>query len=155
MGVSCFIKDAGNCRIIGVISFEDGKVGYLTDSNYNDDGRYDCYDGDRIILVEADSRIVTERGDIVYKSRTDYENYKNNAEIDKQTELLSNYKRHLEQHIKTLRKINDIIGSKDAECVFTVFWSAAGSKSHCSENHYDRFFHLQKRLTSAEISPAG
>lgn len=113
LGASCFIKDAGDCRIIGVISFEDGKVGYLTDSNYNDDDWYDSYDGDRIILVEADGRIVTERGDIVYKSRTDYENHKKNEEIDKQTELLSNYKRHLEQHIKTLRKINDIIGSKD------------------------------------------
>jgi hypothetical protein len=66
VGATCYLKTDGTTRIIGTISFEDGTTGYLTDNNYLDEDRFDSYGGDRIILVEKENRIETERGDVVF-----------------------------------------------------------------------------------------
>mgnify|MGYP006974369400 CR=1 FL=1 len=81
IGATCYLEIDGGTRIIGTILFEDGTTGYLTNNNYLDVD--DSYDGDRIILVEKENRIETERGDVVFASWTDYDNYKNNNAIEK------------------------------------------------------------------------
>lgn len=109
----CYVEDEGRCCIIGIINFADGTTGYLTDNNYGED-RWDSYEGDRIILKEKDNtgRIVTERGDVVYLSATDYQNHKTNNNIKKLTEEVERYKKAISNWIKRIEKINIIISKR-------------------------------------------
>ena len=80
LGANCYVQNNGSCRIIGIISFEDGTTGYLTDSNYISD--WADQEGDRIILIEGRyGNIVSENGDTVFLSKTDSINDKINNKI--------------------------------------------------------------------------
>lgn len=104
---NCYVKNEGTCKIIGTIKFSDGMTGYLTDSNYDGD---DICGGDRIILIENESgRVVTERGDDVFCSKTDFENLKTNNKIDKLTEEIDRYQKNIDRWIGDIEKINNII----------------------------------------------
>ena len=109
----CYVEDEGTCRIIGTILFDDGKIGYLTDSNYSDG--YDGYEGDRIILIEnkATGRIMTENGDSVYASKQDYDNIKANKVIETLNKSIENNRKGIESYTLSIERLNTIIGQKD------------------------------------------
>jgi len=114
MGANCYLKTDGQTRIIGIISFEDGTSGYLTDNNYLDDDRFDSYGGDRIILVERKNRIETERGDVVFVSKTDFDNHKGNNAIEKVKKSINVYKKSIERSEREIKLFNSIIDRKDS-----------------------------------------
>ena len=97
----------GSCRIIGIISFEDGTTGYLTDSNYTSD--WDDEEGDRIILVEDKNgcKIVSENGDLVFLSKTDSDNSENNNKIANLNKTVENYRRGIERSTERLHNLQD------------------------------------------------
>lgn len=113
LGASCFVNDEGSCHIIGLISFEDGTTGYLTDSNYTsgwDDGT-----GDRIILVEHKNgcKIVSENGDDVFLSITDNDNNKANNKIANLNKMVENYQRGVERSTARLNDLRDSFDKRD------------------------------------------
>lgn len=113
MGATCYLETDGETRIIGTISFEDGTAGYLTDNNYLDDDRYDGYDGDRIILIENENRIETERGDIAFVSKTDFNNYKGNNGVERIKKSINVYKKSIERSEREIILFNSILDRKD------------------------------------------
>lgn len=114
IGATCYLEIDGGTRIIGTILFEDGTTGYLTDNNYLDEDRYDSYGGDRIILIEKENRIKTERGDVVFTSWTDYDNYKTNNAIEKIKKSIDMYKKSIERSEREIKLFNSIIDRKDS-----------------------------------------
>jgi hypothetical protein len=114
LGATCYLEIDGGTKIIGTILFEDGTTGYLTDNNYLDDDRYDSYGGDRIILIEKDNRIETERGDIVFVSGTDFDNYKENIAIEKIKKSINTFKMSIERSEREINLFNSIIDRKDS-----------------------------------------
>lgn len=110
----CYIENEGRCRIIGTINFTDGTTGYLTDSNYGEEDRWDSYGGDRIILIEKENsgRIITERGDAVYLSEDDHKNHKTNNNIKKLTEEVERYEKAIGGWIVKVERINNIISKR-------------------------------------------
>lgn len=114
LGATCFVADEETCRIIGIIQFENGTTGFLTDSNYYDDN-CDGYPGDRIILIEnkADGRITTENGDTVYVSREDFENSKTNKKVKQLTDSIANNQKSIKQSTLLIERFNYIISIKD------------------------------------------
>ena len=112
IGATCYLKIDGGTRIIGTILFEDGTTGYLTDNNYMD--VEDGYGGDRIILVEKENRIKTERGDVVFASFTDYDNYKNNNAVEKIKKSINTFKMSIERSERDIKLLNSIIDRKDS-----------------------------------------
>lgn len=112
VGMKCYVEHTDTCRIIGTILFEDGSNGFLTDSNYYDDG--DGYDGDRIILVNGkNDRLVTENGLSIFLTKADYENLKTNHLIAKLKTDIERYNNNANNAIKRLNAINHIIAIKD------------------------------------------
>ena len=112
LGSTCFVEDEETCRIIGTIQFENGTTGFLTDSNYYDDN-CDGYPGDRIILIENDGKLQTERGTSVYVSRADFENRKTNKKVKQLTDSIANNQKSIEQSTRLIERFNYIIGIKD------------------------------------------
>ena len=113
VGMKCYVEHTDTCRIIGTISFEDGSTGFLTDSNYYDDG--DGYDGDRILLVNGkNDRIITENGLAVFLSKTDYDNLKTNNLIKKLTKEIETYNKNANISLERINAINHIIAIKDS-----------------------------------------
>ena len=112
VGMKCYVEHTDSCRIIGTILFEDGSTGFLTDSNYYDDG--DGYDGDRIILVNGkNDRLVTENGLSIFLTKVDYENLKSNHLIAKLTKDIERYNNNTNNAVERLNAINHIIAIKD------------------------------------------
>ena len=107
LGANCYVHNNGSCRIIGIISFEDGTTGYLTDSNYTSD--WDDEEGDRIILVEDKNgcKIVSENGDLVFLSKTDSDNSENNNKIANLNKTVENYRRGIERSTERLHNLQD------------------------------------------------
>lgn len=112
LGATCFVEDEETCRIIGTIQFENGTTGFLTDSNYYDDN-CDGYPGDRIILIENNGMLQTERGTSVYVSRTDFENKKTNKKVNQLTDSIANNLKSIEMSTRSIERYNYIIGIKD------------------------------------------
>lgn len=107
LGANCYVHNNGSCRIIGIISFEDGTTGYLTDSIYTSD--WDDEVGDRIILVEDKNgcKIVSENGDLVFLSKTDSDNNENNNKIANLNKMVENYQRGIERSTARLNNLQD------------------------------------------------
>lgn len=114
MGATCYLETDGVTRIIGTISFEDGTAGYLTDNNYLGEDRYDSYGGDRIILVDKENRIETERGDVAFASGADFDNYKRNNAIERIKKSISVYKKSIERLEREIMLFNSILDRKDS-----------------------------------------
>lgn len=112
IGATCYLEIDGGTRIIGTILFEDGTTGYLTDNNYMD--VEDGYDGDRIILIEKNNRIETERGDVVFASWSDYDNYKDNNAVEKIKKSINTFKMSIERSEREINLFNTIIDRKDS-----------------------------------------
>ena len=113
LGVNCYVQNEGSCRIIGIISFEDGTTGYLTDSNYTSD--YDEGEGDRIILVEDKNgcKIVSEYGDIVFLSETDNYNNENNNVIANLNKMVEKYQRGIERSTTRLNNLRNAFNKRN------------------------------------------
>jgi hypothetical protein len=107
IGATCYLETDGVTRIIGTILFEDGTAGYLTDNNYLDEG-------DRIILIEKENRIETERGDVVFVSGADFDNYKENNAIERIKKSINIYKKSIERSERENNLLNSIIDRKDS-----------------------------------------
>lgn len=114
MGATCYLETDGVTRIIGTILFEDGTSGYLTDNNYLDEDRFDSYGGDRIILVERENRIVTERGDVAFVSKTDFDNHKGNYAIERIEKSINVHKKSIERSEREIMLFNSILDRKDS-----------------------------------------
>lgn len=114
IGANCYLEIDGGTKIIGTILFENGTNGYLTDNNYLDEDRYDSYGGDRIILIEKENRIETERGDVVFVSVTDFDNYKGNNAIERIKKTIDEYRRSIERSERENKLLNSIIDRKDS-----------------------------------------
>ena len=110
----CYVENEGTCRIIGIILFDDGRIGYLTDSNYSD--VFVDYEGDRIILVEnkATGRIMTEDGKSVYASKQDYDNIKANKAMENLEKNIESSRNDIERYTLIIEELNSIIGQKDS-----------------------------------------
>lgn len=114
---NCYIDDIGVCDIIGTIRFKDGSEGYLTDSNYptfDCDGEY--IDGDRIILVENknNGRMETERGDIVFLTKVDSDNYKFDNKIKDTIKIIVDSNKAISTYRERIEKYKNIIDNKDS-----------------------------------------
>ena len=109
----CYVENEGTCRIIGAIMFNDGKIGYLTDSNYSEG--YDGYEGDRIILIEnkATGRIMTENNEFVFASKQDYDNIKSNENLGRLKKSIETYNDIIKSYTLNIERLNTIIGQKD------------------------------------------
>ena len=114
LGATCYLESDDATRIIGTILFEDGTTGYLTDNNYLDEDRYDGYGGDRIILIERENRIETERGDIAFVSKTDFNNHNGNNAIERIKKSINIYKKSIERYEREIMLFNSIIDRKDS-----------------------------------------
>jgi hypothetical protein len=114
MGATCYLETDGTTRIIGTISFENGTTGYLTDNNYLDEDRFDSYGGDRIILIEKENRIVTERGDVAYMSGEDFYNHKENNSIERVKKSITVHKNSIERSEREIMLFNSILDRKDS-----------------------------------------
>lgn len=114
LGATCYLETDGVTRIIGTILFENGSTGYLTDNNYLDEDRYDSYGGDRIILVEKENRIETERGDVAFVSNTDFCNHKENYDIERVKKSITVNKKSIERSEREIKLFNTILDKKDS-----------------------------------------
>jgi hypothetical protein len=114
IGATCYLEIDGVTRIIGTILFEDGTTGYLTDNNYLDEDRYDSYGGDRIILIEKENRIKTEKGDVAFVSKTDFDNYKGNFKIERLTKSIDIYKKSIDCSTRIIELCESIISQKES-----------------------------------------
>lgn len=114
IGVTCYLEIDGVTRIIGTILFEDGTTGYLTDNNYLDEDRYDSYGGDRIILIEKENHIKTEKGNVAFVSKTDFDNYKENFKIERLTKSIDIYKKSIDCSTRIIELCESIINQKES-----------------------------------------
>jgi hypothetical protein len=114
LGTTCYLGIDGMTRIIGTILFEDGTAGYLTDNNYLDEDRFDSYGGDRIILIEKENRIETERGDAAFVSKADFDSNKGNNAIEKINKSINLYKKSIERSEREIMLFNSILDRKDS-----------------------------------------
>lgn len=108
---TAYLEEEGVIRIIGTILFKDGTKGYLTDSNYY--SGYDDGDGDRIILIEKNGKIITENGDVVYLTGDDYTNHKNNKEIDRLDKIIEMLKKNIGNAEGRIEHYRSIINQRD------------------------------------------
>lgn len=114
INATCYLETSGFTSIIGIILFADNTTGYLTDNNYLDEDRYDSYGGDRIILIEKENRIETERGDVVFVSSTDYNNYKENFVIERIIKSIDMYKKSIDCSTRIIELCKSIIDRKES-----------------------------------------
>ena len=108
---AAYLGEEGVIQIIGTILFKDGTKGYLTDSNYY--SGYDDGDGDRIILIEKNGKIITENGDVVYLTGDDYTNHKNNNEINRLDKIIEITKKNIRNAIHRIEHYHSIIKQRD------------------------------------------
>jgi hypothetical protein len=109
-----YIENEGTCNIVGNINFFDGKTGYLTDCNYMTHHYEDDEGGDRIILVEnTHGKLVTESGCAVYLTETDFNNHKNNNNIENIKNIIDIKKKTIDNSVRIIESIKDIINKKD------------------------------------------
>jgi hypothetical protein len=111
---TAYLGEEGVIRIIGSILFKDGTKGYLTNSNYY--SGYDDGDGDRIILIDnikKNGKIITENGDVVYLTKDDYTNHKNNNEIERLDKIIEINKKNIGNAIRRIEHYHRIIKQKD------------------------------------------
>lgn len=111
VGTNIYVHNEGGCRIIGIIIFEDGTTGYLTDSNYA--SKWDDEEGDRIILVEKNGKIVSEYGDSVFLSKEDNDKYENNDKINLLNKRIENCQRSIERSTARLKNFQDAFDKRD------------------------------------------
>ena len=110
----CYVENEGTCRIIGTIMFDDGKIGYLTDSNYSEGYDGYGYEGDRIILIENKAgKIMTENNEFVFASKQDYDNIKSNENISRLKKSIETYHDIIKSYTLSIERLNTIIGQKD------------------------------------------
>lgn len=116
---TCYIDldDVGVCNIIGTIRFKDGSEGYLTNSNYptfDCDGEY--IEGDRIILIENKNigRLETERGDNVFLTKIDSDNYKFNKRIINTINIIDDSNNAISKYRERIAKYKNIIDNKNS-----------------------------------------
>lgn len=114
INATCYLEADGVTRIIGTILFADNTTGYLTNNNYSDEDRYDSYEGDRIILIKKENRIETERGDVVFASDTDFENYKENLAIERIIKSIDTYKKSIDCSTRNIELCKSIINQKES-----------------------------------------
>lgn len=114
INATCYLETDGSTRIIGTILFDNNTTGYLTNNNYLGEDRYDSYEGDRIILIEKENRIETERGDVVFVSSTDYDNYKENLAIEKITKSIDIYKKSIDCSTRIIKLCKSILDRKES-----------------------------------------
>jgi hypothetical protein len=114
INATCYLEDDGMTRIIGTIVFADDTIGYLTDNNYSDEDSYDSYEGDRIILIQKENHIETERGDKVFASFTDFENYKKNRVMDRIIKSINIHKKSIDSSTRAVELCKSIINQKDS-----------------------------------------
>lgn len=113
LGATCYLETDGTTRIIGTIAFENG-TGYLTDNNYLDEDRFDAYGGDRIILIEKENRIETERGDVAFVSKADFDNYRANSAVERIKKSINIHKKSIERSEREIMLFNSILDKKDS-----------------------------------------
>lgn len=111
VGTNIYVHNEGCCRIIGIIIFEDGTTGYLTDSNYA--SSYDDEEGDRIILVEKNGKIVSEYGDSVFLSKEDNDKCENNDKIYLLNKRIENCQMSIERSTARLNNFQDVFDKRD------------------------------------------
>lgn len=112
LGTNIYVHNEGCCRIIGIISFENGTTGYLTDNNYTSDCGDDV--GDRIILVDdKNGKIVSEYGDIVFLSMSDDINYENDNKIADLNKRIENCQREIERSTARLNNLQNAFDKRD------------------------------------------
>ena len=111
IGKMYHVSNQGMCRIIGSILFEDGSKGYLTDDNY--DTRYDDGDGDRIILIEKNGKIISENNESVFLTTGDYENLKDNNEIVRLKKIVDRTTKNIANAIRRIEHYHNLISKKD------------------------------------------
>lgn len=104
---TAYLEEEGVIRIIGTILFKDGTKGYLTDSNYYSG------DGDRIILIEKNGKIITENNDVVYLTKDDYTNHKNNNEIYRLDKIIEMLKKNIGNAEGRIEHYRSIINQRD------------------------------------------
>lgn len=104
---TAYLEEEGVIRIIGTILFKDGTKGYLTDSNYYSG------DGDRIILIEKNGKIITENNDVVYLTNDDYTNHKNNNEIYRLDKIIEMLKKNIGNAEGRIEHYRSIINQRD------------------------------------------
>jgi thymidylate synthase len=111
---TAYLGEEGVIRIIGSILFKDGTKGYLTNSNYY--SGYDDGDGDRIILIDnikKNGKIITENGDVVYLTKDDYTNHKNNNEIDRLDKIIEMLNKNIGNAEGRIEHYRSIINQRD------------------------------------------
>lgn len=110
----CYVENEGTCRIIGTIMFDDGKIGYLTDSNYSEGYDGYGYEGDRIILIDNKAgKIMTENNEFVFASKQDYDNIKSNEKIGRLKKSIETYNEIIKSYTLNIERLNSIICQKD------------------------------------------
>lgn len=130
INAGCYLEADGFTRIIGIISFADNTTGYLTDNNYSDENIYDNYEGDRIILIEKESRIETERGDKVFASFSDFDNYKENHAIERIIKNIDTCKKSIDCSKRTIELCKSIINHKEPLTFEQMFDIRNGKVEH-------------------------
>lgn len=104
---TAYLEEEGVIRIIGTILFKDGTKGYLTDSNY-----YSGYE-DRVILIEKNGKIITENSGVVYLTRVDCTNHKNNNEINRLNKIIEMLKKNIGNAVGRIEHYHSIIKQRD------------------------------------------
>ena len=130
INAGCYLEADGFTRIIGTISFADNTTGYLTDNNYSDENVYDNYEGDRIILIEKESCIETERGDKVFASFSDFDNYKENHAIERIIKNIDTCKKSIDCSKRTIELCKSIINHKEPLTFEQMFNIRNGKVEH-------------------------
>ena len=111
IGEMYHVANQGMCRIIGSILFEDSSKGYLTNDNYY--SGYDDGDGDRIILIEKNGKIITENNESVFLTTADCINLKNNKEIARLKNIVELNKKNMANAISRIEHYHSLINNKD------------------------------------------
>lgn len=111
IGEMYHVAEHGMCHIIGSILFENGSKGYLTNDNYYTG--YDDGDGDRIILIEKNGKIITENNDSVFLTTDDYTNLKENKKIARLNKMVETNKKNITNAINRIEHYHSIIKQKD------------------------------------------
>ena len=111
IGEMYHVANQGMCRIIGSILFEDGSKGYLTNDNYYSE--YDDGDGDRIILIEKDGKIISENNETVFLTTGDCKNLKDNNEIARLKKIVELNKKNMATAIRHIEHYHSLIEQRD------------------------------------------
>lgn len=79
------------------------------------DGYFKLYrGGDRIILIEKENRIKTEKGDVAFVSKTDFDNYKGNFKIERLIKSIDIYKKSIDCSKRSIKLCESIINQKES-----------------------------------------